>query len=129
MAKVEAQGHIDCPVCGTKAGMRIAPDKNGEPFGYCVATCSAQLRIGGDKARVAAFVARYPWAKPAAAPVTAPVPAPAPKAAPKPKQEKGGQDDFDNWRQNGKPAPEPAPAPAPKKPASPFDILSQFNRT
>lgn len=90
--------------------MRIAPDKNGEPFGYCVATCSAQLRIGGDKARVAAFVARYPWAKPAAAPVTPPAPVPAP----------------------AKPAPAatPAAAPAaPKKAASPFDILSQFNRT
>lgn len=106
----EILGHIDCPACGTKAGMRISPDKNGEPFGYCEATCSAQLRIGGDKARVAAFVARYPWAKPpAAAPVTTPgtVPAPA-KPAAKPK-----------------PEPAPVPAPAPKR-AGPFDILGAF---
>ena len=93
--------------------MRIAPDKNKEPFGYCDATCSAQLRIGGDKVRVARFIARYPWAKPAAAPVTppAPVPAPAKPAAPA-----------------GTTA-APAPAPAAKKTtASPFDILAQFNR-
>lgn len=113
MAKADTLGRIECPVCGTAAGMRIAPDKNGEPFGYCDATCSAQLRIGGDKARLARFVARYPWAKPAAAPVTPPAPAPVPAPA-KPAAPAG--------------APAPAPAPAGKKPAaSPFDILAQFN--
>lgn len=112
MAKAEALGRIDCPVCGTTAGMRIAPDRNGEPFGYCDATCSAQLRIGGDRARVAAFVARYPWAKPGAATVTAPPPVPAPA---KPAQATAPA------------TPAPAPAPAPKKAASPFDILGHFN--
>lgn len=110
----EALGHIDCPACGTKAGMRITPDKNGEPFGYCEANCSAQLRIGGDRRRVQAFVARYPWAMPPAAPVTAPAPAPGPAPAPaKPKAAT---------------APAPAPATAKPKPASPFDILGQFSR-
>jgi hypothetical protein len=79
-------GHIDCPTCGTKAGMRITHDKNGEPFGYCEANCNQQMRIGGDKRRVAAFAARYPWAMPPAAPVTdtEKKPAPAPKAEPVP---------------------------------------------
>lgn len=108
----EVLGHIDCPACGTKEGMRVTPDKNGEPFGYCEANCSAQLRIGGDRRRVAAFVARYPWAKPPAVPVTPPAPAPA-SAPTKPAAK-------------AKPEPTPAPAPAPKKPASPFDILGHF---
>lgn len=113
MAKAETLGQIDCPCCGTAKGMRITHDKNGEPFGYCEANCSGQLRIGGDKRRVAAFVALYPWAagKPAepAAPVSAPVPAPAKaKAEPKPAPA----------------APVPAPAPAkPKASANPFDFL------
>lgn len=105
-------GHIDCPSCGTKSGMRITSDKNGEPFGYCEADCSQQLRIGGDKRRVAAFVARYPWAKP----VTAPVPAPTPAAekvetalADKPKTAQA--------------APKPI-----KAKAQPFDILAQFSK-
>lgn len=88
--------------------MRITHDKNGHPFGYCEAECSQQLRIGGDVRRVRKFLARFPWAagtgEPAtapaapAAPVTATVPAPATK---------GGQDDFDNWRQGGAPAKKP----------------------
>jgi hypothetical protein len=48
--------------------MRITHDKNGEPFGFCEAECGQQLRVGGDKRRVRAFVARYPWA--AGEPVT-----------------------------------------------------------
>lgn len=88
----EILGHIDCPHCGTAKGMRITADRNGAPFGYCEANCSGQLKVGGDARRVAAFVARYPWAagKPAAAepapapvPVPVPVPAPAPAARPK----------------------------------------------
>ncbi len=55
-------GHIDCPSCGTKGGMRITLDKNGDPFGFCEAECGQQLRVGGDKRRVRSFVARYPWA-------------------------------------------------------------------
>lgn len=42
--------------------MRITLDKNGHPFGFCEAECGQQLRVGGDKRRVKAFVARYPWA-------------------------------------------------------------------
>lgn len=86
-------GHIDCPTCGTKGGMRITMDRNGEPFGFSEACCNQQLRVGGDKRRVAAFVERYPWAAgqpaPAApaptvtatAPATPPAPAPRPKAS------------------------------------------------
>lgn len=55
-------GHIDCPTCGTAKGMRITQDKNGDPFGYCEATCSQQMRIGGDKSRVRRFLERFPWA-------------------------------------------------------------------
>lgn len=96
----EILGHIDCPTCGTAKGMRITHDKNGEPFGYCEAECNQQMRIGGDKRRVKAFAARYPWAMPPAVPVTAPAPAQGPEA---------------------KPA--TAPAPKPKASANPFDFL------
>jgi hypothetical protein len=48
--------------------MRITQDKNGDPFGFCEAECGQQLRVGGDKRRVRAFVALYPWA--AGEPVT-----------------------------------------------------------
>lgn len=100
-------GRIDCPHCGYVDGMRITPDKNGAPFGYCDANCAGQLRVGGDKRRVDAFYAKYPNVKrgdqvaapaPAAA---APKPAPAPaKPAPAAK---------------APPAPAPTPAPAPKR--------------
>lgn len=66
----EILGHIDCPACGTPAGMRVTRDKNGDPFGFCEATCNAQLRIGGNPHRVAAFARLYPWA--AKKPVTVP---------------------------------------------------------
>ncbi len=100
-------GHIDCPTCGARNGMRITHDKNGEPFGYCEANCSQQLRIGGDARRVRAFVDRYPWAlpPPVSVPKTVPDTAPAP------------------------PAPVPVPVQVPPKkakPASPFDVLGQF---
>jgi hypothetical protein len=75
-------GHIDCPSCRTAKGMRITHDKNGDPFGYCEARCSQQLRIGGDKSRVRDFVALYPWAGPVTG--TGPAPAPAPVSAPAP---------------------------------------------
>lgn len=83
MSKPEL-GHIDCPACGQAKGVRVTADKNGEPFGFCANHCGLQLRIGGNAARVAAFVRRYPWAgagqaQPAAAP--APAAAAAPPAA------------------------------------------------
>jgi hypothetical protein len=55
--------------------MRITHDKNGDPFGYCEAECGQQLRVGGDRYRVKAFLARFPWAKTAPAPAPAPAPA------------------------------------------------------
>lgn len=94
--KREILGHIDCPACGTVAGMRITHDKNGEPFGYCEAECSQQLRIGGDARRVRKFMERYPHLG-GAAPVSdtktlplphveaAPVSVTPPEAAPEPK--------------------------------------------
>lgn len=66
-------GHIDCPTCGTKGGMRITADKNGDPFGYCEAECGQQLRIGGDKARVQKFLSRFPWAQKSEVEVVDPV--------------------------------------------------------
>lgn len=90
-AEKQTLGHIDCPTCGTKNGMRITHDKNGDPFGYSEACCNQQLRIGGDRRRVAAFVARYPWAgeaTPAPAPKNAPEAAPA--APPKAKASRAG---------------------------------------
>lgn len=93
----EILGHIDCPTCGTTKGMRITHDKNGEPFGYCEAECNQQMRIGGDKRRVAAFLKRYPWAAGQAetpAPVTAPAPAPAQAPAPKAKPKAANPFDF-----------------------------------
>lgn len=77
-------GHIDCPVCGTAAGMSITHDRNKEPYGYCEANCDAQLRIGGKARRVAQFVARYPWAGASADPEPTPTPAPVPVADPEP---------------------------------------------
>lgn len=114
----EVLGHIDCPSCGTAKGMRITHDKNGEPFGYCEAECSQQLRIGGDLRRVRKFVARYPWAaKPgtdtggpsAAAPVTETKPAPKPVTVTAPKAP-------------AKPVPVTVPAAKPKA-AGVFDFL------
>jgi hypothetical protein len=114
----EVLGHIDCPSCGTDKGMRITHDKNGEPFGYCEAECSQQLRIGGDLRRVRKFVARYPWAaKPgadtggpsAAAPVTETKPAPKPVTVTAPKAP-------------AKPVPVTVPAAKPKA-AGVFDFL------
>lgn len=77
-------GHIDCPTCGTAGGMRVTHDKNGEPFGYCEAECGQQLRVGGDRRRVAAFVARHAWATKAAEPVTVTEQKPVEKAEAKP---------------------------------------------
>lgn len=93
MASKEILGHIDCPTCGTAKGMRITSDKNGDPFGYCEAGCSQQMRVGGDKYRVQKFIARYPWA--AGQPQTEPV----------------------TVTETEKPAPE-KPAPAVKKPVT-----------
>jgi hypothetical protein len=104
-------GHIDCPTCGTAKGMRITHDKNGEPFGYCEAECSQQMRIGGDARRVRKFVERHPWAAaPGTVTGTAPPSAPAPVTAPQPKK-----------------LPVTVTAPEPvkleKKKAGPFDFL------
>lgn len=105
MATREVLGHIDCPTCGTVKGMRVTHDRNGDPFGYCEAECSQQLRIGGDARRVRKFLERHPWAagkpaEPAAAPVTATVPDEPPAVAPA-----------------------PAPKPARPRAANPFDFL------
>jgi hypothetical protein len=61
-------GYIDCPTCGAAKGMRVTPDKNGDPFGFCQAECGQQLRVGGNRERVNQFIARYPWAGQQAAP-------------------------------------------------------------
>lgn len=109
-------GHIDCPTCGTAKGMRITHDKNGQPFGYCEAECSQQMRIGGDARRVRKFVERHPWAAaqgtgqaaPAKPVTAAPAPAkPAPVTA-------------------AKPAPAPVPVTVPAKKAGPFDFLASM---
>lgn len=111
----EVLGHIDCPSCGTAKGMRITHDKNGEPFGYCEAECSQQLRIGGDARRVRKFVERHPWA---AAPGTgtaqpsAPAPVTEVKATPAAVPVTGT-----------KPAAAPVTVAAPVKKAGPFDFL------
>lgn len=103
-------GQIDCPYCGTAGGMRITPDRNGAPFGYCEANCAGQLRIGGERRRVDAFYAKYPHVRrpdQAAAPKAAPAPAapaPAPTAAPAP-------------------APTTAPPPPARRPMSGVDWL------
>ena len=62
MSNKKTLGHIDCPSCGLKNGMRINHDKNGKPFGFCAQGCCQQLRVGGCDDRVSKFVARYPWA-------------------------------------------------------------------
>lgn len=117
-------GHIDCPSCGTAGGLRITHDKNGHPFGFCEATCNQQIRIGGDARRVAAFVARYPWAAGTApaAPVTVPAPALAAAKPAKPAKEKPAP--------AAKPVPAaPVTAPAPvtvAKPRSAFDDALKF---
>jgi hypothetical protein len=79
----DIRGHIDCPTCGASKAMRITPDKNGDPFGFCEDGCGQQLRIGGDKRRVRDFIKRYPWA---AGPGSEPAPKPEPVTAPKPEK-------------------------------------------
>jgi len=80
-------GRIDCPCCGTKDGVRITSDKNGQPFGFCDAKCGQQLRIGGDVYRVEQFYKANPaiaaamLEKPVT--VTEPKPAQAPIEKPK----------------------------------------------
>lgn len=110
-------GHIDCPICGTAKGVRITHDKNGHPFGYCEAECNQQIRIGGNERRVAAFIARHPWA---AGPVTdTAAPPPAAETTPKPAKKPVTVT---------APAPVPQPAVTPPPPArtskpGPFDFL------
>lgn len=60
MAKGNLLGHINCPVCGYAAGMKITEDKNGQPFGFCEQNCDAQLRIGGKLHRVEKFYRLHP---------------------------------------------------------------------
>ena len=118
----EVLGHIDCPTCGTAKGMRITHDKNGDPFGYCEANCSQQMRVGGDARRVRDFIARHPWAaKPV--PVTGAPSAPVPVTETKPVE---------------KPKPAPVtvpvtvtvqPKPVTARVPGPFDFLGQRGRT
>lgn len=98
-------GHIDCPTCGAAKGMRITHDKNGDPFGYCEAECGQQLRTGGDKRRVNKFLARFPWAS-GTAPVTDTGKKPVTASEPE----------------------KPIKTLTVHKPASPFDLLGQFNK-
>lgn len=87
-------GRIDCPTCGETHGMKVTHDKNGEPFGHCLG-CAQQLRIGGNPRRVAAFTARYPWAKGGDVP-PAPAPAPVvPKTPPPPTKPKATANPFE----------------------------------
>ncbi|SHL45283.1 hypothetical protein SAMN05216428_102449 [Nitrosospira sp. Nsp11] len=60
MAKGDLLGKIECPCCGTPGGMRVTEDKNGQPFGYCEATCNVQMRLGGSGYRVDQFYKKYP---------------------------------------------------------------------
>ncbi len=60
MARGEVLGHIDCPCCGLKEGMRVTEDKSGNPFGFCDFGGNQQLRVGGSSERVAQFFQRYP---------------------------------------------------------------------
>jgi hypothetical protein len=86
--------------------MRITHDKNGDPFGYCETTCNQQMRIGGEKSRVARFLARFPWAaKPVT--VTAPEPVPSPVKA------------------VAVPVPATVPEITPQKPAAPMSSMAQ----
>lgn len=127
MIQKKVLGHIDCPSCGTAGGLRITHDKNGHPFGFCEATCNQQIRIGGDARRVAAFVARYPWAAGTA-------PAEPNKATPGQLQDKPAPArpvaKVKEQKQVLPPAPAApvtAPAPAPvAKPRSAFDDALKF---
>lgn len=78
-------GHIDCPYCGFKNGMRIQHDKHGAPFGFCEANCDGQLRIGGKQRRVDAFLKLHPHLQPE--PEKPPVTVTEPKAQPEPVKE------------------------------------------
>lgn len=64
MNKSDLLGHIDCPSCGFKGGMRVTMDKNLHPFGYCEGDCSQQLRVGPDRYRIGKFYEKYPHLKP-----------------------------------------------------------------
>lgn len=107
-------GHIDCPTCGTAKGMRITPDKNGHPFGYCEAECSQQMRIGGDARRVRKFVERFPWAEAPGAGPAVPVPEVKPAEKPVP---------VTAAKPAAKPVTVSAPVEKPVKKAGPFDFL------
>lgn len=105
MAK-EILGRLDCPVCGHDHGIRITPDRNGEPFGYCE-ECGVQLRIGGDRGRVAAFYRHNAhMTRPGTVTDTGTGTATAPATVTKPEPEP-----------EPKPKPEPEPKPAAPAPA------------
>lgn len=74
MAKSDVLGRIDCPACGAADGVRVTQDRNGDPFGFCDASCGLQLRIGGNAGRVRQFVERHPWAGTVTDTVTLPLP-------------------------------------------------------
>lgn len=102
-------GHIDCPHCHAKGSMRITPDKNGAPFGFCeVEACGGQLRVGGKPGRVRAFYAAHPHVKRPDQVATEPAPAPVTVTPPAP-------------------TPAPTPTPAPKRPSA-FDYLLNGGR-
>lgn len=115
--KAEVLGHIDCPVCGTKDGMRITADKNNAPFGYCEATCDMQLRIGGKVSRVNKFYELYPHIRKPGAPPAAVVPgAPSQEDAPATAADPTAGNDGTRSPAPSKPAaPDPAPPPKPQR--------------
>lgn len=63
MAKGDLLGHIDCPYCGWKNGMRVTEDRSGNPFGYCEENCSGQLPVKNDQHRRRSFFEKYPHLK------------------------------------------------------------------
>lgn len=101
MIEKKVFGHIDCPHCGYKAGMRITADKKGAPFGFCEANCDGQLRIGGKPRRVEQFFKTYPHI--AAAMQQKPVTVTAPETSEKPVTEQQAEAEI-------KPIVKPEPA-------------------
>ena len=73
MADDNVIGRINCPVCGKENGVRITPDRNGKPFGFCDMGCDFQMRIGGKPRRESAFLNLYPKFKAAFGVQSAPV--------------------------------------------------------
>ncbi len=80
----EILGRMSCPCCGFADGVRVTPDRNNQPFGFCE-ECGFQMRIGGSLPRVRAFYKRHPQVKQIGeVEVSQDKPKPAEKQAPKP---------------------------------------------